>query len=171
MQYPSTLILSLYNQARLFLEWCGHASAFHMWVKYQPPLITGRHLWENVFSDDLMFILSETSDGIIKWLSSIFFFFYPAHLYYPYTIIANHHYVVNSNPAHARYTRNNINVIKFLSDLLQIGGFSPGTPVSSTNKTDRHDITEILLKVGGKSIPFTHKYMIAHFPDLVRLLQ
>ena len=24
--------------------------------------------------------------------------------------------------------------------------FSPGTPVSSTNKTDRHDITEILLK-------------------------
>jgi hypothetical protein len=25
--------------------------------------------------------------------------------------------------------------------------FSPGTPVSSTNKTDNHDITEILLKV------------------------
>jgi hypothetical protein len=25
--------------------------------------------------------------------------------------------------------------------------FSPGTPVSSTNKIDRHDITEILLKV------------------------
>ena len=25
--------------------------------------------------------------------------------------------------------------------------FSPGTPVSSTNKTDRHNITEILLKV------------------------
>jgi hypothetical protein len=25
--------------------------------------------------------------------------------------------------------------------------FSPGTPVSSTNKTDRHDIIEILLKV------------------------
>jgi hypothetical protein len=24
--------------------------------------------------------------------------------------------------------------------------FSPGPPVSSTNKTDRHDITEILLK-------------------------
>jgi hypothetical protein len=24
--------------------------------------------------------------------------------------------------------------------------FSSGTPVSSTNKTDRHDITEILLK-------------------------
>jgi len=26
------------------------------------------------------------------------------------------------------------------------GWFSPGTPVSSINKTDRHDITEILLK-------------------------
>ena len=25
--------------------------------------------------------------------------------------------------------------------------FSPGTPIASTNKTDRHDITEILLKV------------------------
>ena len=25
--------------------------------------------------------------------------------------------------------------------------FSPGIPVSTTNKTDRHDITEILLKV------------------------
>ena len=24
--------------------------------------------------------------------------------------------------------------------------FSPGTPVSPTNKTDRHDVTEILLK-------------------------
>jgi hypothetical protein len=29
----------------------------------------------------------------------------------------------------------------------QIGGFFPGSPVPSTNKTDRHDITEILLKV------------------------
>ena len=31
--------------------------------------------------------------------------------------------------------------------LLASRWFSPGTPVSSTNKTDRHDITEILLKV------------------------
>jgi hypothetical protein len=29
--------------------------------------------------------------------------------------------------------------------------FSPGTPVSSTNKTDRHDITDILLKVALNS--------------------
>ena len=30
--------------------------------------------------------------------------------------------------------------------------FSLGTPVSSTNKTDRHDITEILLKVALNTI-------------------
>jgi hypothetical protein len=30
--------------------------------------------------------------------------------------------------------------------------FSPGTPVSSTNKTDRHDKTEILLKVALSTI-------------------
>jgi hypothetical protein len=37
---------------------------------------------------------------------------------------------------------------KFVSDLRQVGRwFSPSTPVSSTNKTDCHDITEILLKV------------------------
>ena len=30
--------------------------------------------------------------------------------------------------------------------------FSPGTPVSSTNKTDLHDITEILLKVALNNI-------------------
>jgi hypothetical protein len=38
-------------------------------------------------------------------------------------------------------------VIKFVSDFRQILWFSSGTPVSSTNKTYRHIITEILLKV------------------------
>ena len=33
--------------------------------------------------------------------------------------------------------------------------FSPGTPVSSTNKTDRHDITEVLLKVALSTITLT----------------
>ena len=33
--------------------------------------------------------------------------------------------------------------------------FSPDTPVSSTNKTDRHDITEILLKVALNTIKQT----------------
>jgi hypothetical protein len=31
-------------------------------------------------------------------------------------------------------------VIKFVSDLQEVGGFSPGTPVSSTNKTDNRNI-------------------------------
>ena len=40
------------------------------------------------------------------------------------------------------------NVIKFVSQLLTtVLWISPGTPVSSTDKTDRHDITDILLKV------------------------
>ena len=33
--------------------------------------------------------------------------------------------------------------------------FSPGTPVSSTNKTDHHEITEILLKVALNTITIT----------------
>ena len=39
--------------------------------------------------------------------------------------------------------------------------FSPCTPVSSTNKTDHHDITEILLKVALNTInqPTHFKYM------------
>ena len=36
--------------------------------------------------------------------------------------------------------------------------FSPGTPVSFTNKRDRHDITEILLKVALNTITITLIY-------------
>ena len=35
--------------------------------------------------------------------------------------------------------------------------FSPGPPVSSTNKTDRHDIAEILLNVALSTIKQTNK--------------
>ena len=35
--------------------------------------------------------------------------------------------------------------------------FSPGTPISSTNKTDRHNIAEILLKVALNTITITPK--------------
>jgi hypothetical protein len=38
-------------------------------------------------------------------------------------------------------------VIKFYQLLAQGQWFSPGTPASSTTKTGRHDIAEILLKV------------------------
>ena len=37
--------------------------------------------------------------------------------------------------------------------------FSPGPPVSSTNKTDRHYITEILLKVALNTINQTNNYL------------
>jgi hypothetical protein len=37
--------------------------------------------------------------------------------------------------------------------------FSPGTPVSSTNNTDRHDKTEILLKEVLNTIKKTLKYL------------
>ena len=43
-------------------------------------------------------------------------------------------------------------MIKFVSDLRQVGGFSAGPPVSSTNKTDCHDIADILLKVALNTI-------------------
>ena len=43
--------------------------------------------------------------------------------------------------------------------LLVIGRwFSPGSPVSSTNTTDSHDITEILLKVALNTINQTNPY-------------
>jgi hypothetical protein len=45
-------------------------------------------------------------------------------------------------------------VIKFVGDLRQVGG----PLVSSTNKTNRHDITEILLKVALNTIKQTHTF-------------
>jgi hypothetical protein len=51
-------------------------------------------------------------------------------------------------------------VIKFVRDLRQVGVFSAGTPVSSTNKTDCHDITEILLKVALNTIKQTNKIFL-----------
>jgi len=42
-------------------------------------------------------------------------------------------------------------VIKFVGDLLQVGGFL-WVPVSSTNKSVHHDIDEILLKVALNTI-------------------
>jgi hypothetical protein len=46
-------------------------------------------------------------------------------------------------------------VIKFVSDLRLVGGFFLGTPVSSINKTDRQNITEILLTVALNMITLT----------------
>ena len=44
-------------------------------------------------------------------------------------------------------------VMMFVSYMWQVGGFSAGTLVSSTNETDSHDIIKILLKVAINTIP------------------
>ena len=46
---------------------------------------------------------------------------------------------------------------------------SPGTPVSSTNKADRHDITEILLKVALNTIPLPIVLFQEHHPAFSEL--
>jgi hypothetical protein len=56
---------------------------------------------------------------------------------------------VSITPFLARCT--GYNIIKFVSDLTCLW-FSPGTPVSSNNKTERNDIAEILLKVALSTI-------------------
>ena len=53
--------------------------------------------------------------------------------------------VASSNPVHGKYSIEHYG-ITFVSDLRQVGGFSPGTPVSSANKTKLHDVIEIYLK-------------------------
>ena len=59
--------------------------------------------------------------------------------------------VMNSNPAHGDVYSIPHYVIKFVSDLRQVGGFHQGTPISSTNKNypPLHDVAEIFLKVGN----------------------
>jgi hypothetical protein len=51
----------------------------------------------------------------------------------------------------ARCSRYNI-MIKFVSDVRQVGDFLRVIQLSSTNKTYRHDITDILLKVSLNTI-------------------
>ena len=52
-------------------------------------------------------------------------------------------------------------VIKFVNDLRQVSGFLGSTPVSSTNKTYRHEITETLLKMALNTTnqPTSHNYV------------
>jgi hypothetical protein len=49
----------------------------------------------------------------------------------------------------------NIYSVEMILDIRSTQNFSPGIPVSSTNKTDRHDLTEILLKVVLNTINLT----------------
>jgi len=61
----------------------------------------------------------------------------------------------NHQPVASHWQTLSHNVV--LSDLRQVGGFSPGTSFSSTNESDRHDITEILLKMALNTINQTTK--------------
>ena len=64
--------------------------------------------------------------------------------------------VVNLNPTQARCTLQHY-VIKFVSNLWQVGDFLQVLQVSSTNKSDRHDIAEIFFKDPGSIIFFFFK--------------
>ena len=57
--------------------------------------------------------------------------------------------VASSNPSHGEVYSIQHYLIKFVSDLRQVGGFRW---VSSTNKTDHHGAFEILLKVALSTI-------------------
>ena len=74
--------------------------------------------------------------------------------------------VVSSNPAQARCTRYSIMFFQWLAKGRKI---SPGTSFSSTNKTDRHDIAEILLKVALNTITLTPNPMTYILRILSRL--
>jgi hypothetical protein len=73
---------------------------------------------------------------------------------------------VSSNHIHARCTQQHY-VIQFVIGLRQVGLFSPGTPVSPTNKTDHHNITEILLKVALSTINHVKPHRVNVRPSFI----
>ena len=60
-----------------------------------------------------------------------------------------------SDPTHGEVYSIQHYVIKFVNNLRQVGGFLLVLPISSTNKTDLHNITEILLNVALNTITLT----------------
>ena len=67
-----------------------------------------------------------------------------------YAIGPYHHWCCGFNSRSGRGVQHY--VIKFVSDLRQVNGFLPGPPVSFNNKSDCHNITELLLKVALNNI-------------------
>jgi hypothetical protein len=59
---------------------------------------------------------------------------------------------LSSNPAHGEVYSIQHYVIKFVSDLRQVGGFLQLLRFPTINKTDRNDIAEILLRVALNTI-------------------
>ena len=68
-----------------------------------------------------------------------------------YVISAYHHNSCEFDSARGEVYSIQHHVIKFVSDFQMVGGFLWAL-VSSTNKTDHHDITEILLNLALNSI-------------------
>jgi hypothetical protein len=64
---------------------------------------------------------------------------------------------VSLNPVHGEVYSIQHYVIKFVSDLRQVGGFIRVLRFLATNKTDGHDVTEILLKVALNTIKPTNQ--------------
>ena len=80
-----------------------------------------------------------------------------------YAISSYHHWCCEFESRSGRGVQHY--VIKFYQWLVTGRWFSPGPPVSSTNKTNRHDITEILLKVALNTIEQTnntHFYLLEY---------
>jgi hypothetical protein len=81
-----------------------------------------------------------------------------------YVISVYHHWCCEFESRSGRGVQNY--VIKFVSYLRQVSGF---LPVSFTNKTDRHDITEILLKVAlntiNQPISLNFNFMVLYYPQ------
>jgi hypothetical protein len=75
--------------------------------------------------------------------------------------------VVSLNPDHGEVYSIQHYVIKFVSDLRQVSGFLWVLWFSPPIKTDRHDITEILLKVALSTINQTinQKVVITLYAD------
>ena len=63
--------------------------------------------------------------------------------------------VVSSNPSDGEVYSMQHYVIKFVSDLRQLGVFLRVLRVFSTNKTDRHDIAEIVFKLVLNTVHLT----------------
>jgi hypothetical protein len=80
-------------------------------------------------------------------------------------ISAYHHWSCEFDPCSWRGVLDTTLYDKVFQWLATGRWFSPGTPVSSTNKTGCHDITEILLKVALNTInqPTNHKNVDIYF--------
>ena len=73
------------------------------------------------------------------------------------------------NPAHGEVYSTQHYVIKFVSDLRQVGCFLQVLPFPPPIKTDHHDIAEILLKVALNTINLTPSLVTVIFLEDIEL--